>query len=53
VRPKKFRECEILMVDTLNLAVASVIGVVPSKIMFPSKKEYVKLIAFECRGVMT
>jgi hypothetical protein len=53
VRPKKLSEWERLRTETLTLAVASVIGTVPSKIIFPSKKEYVKLTAFECRGVMT
>ena len=52
VRPKKLREWEMLIAVRLNLAVAPVIGVVPSKIMFPSKKEYVRLTAFECKGVM-
>jgi len=37
----------MLRTETLALALASAIGVVPSKIMFPSKKEYVRLTAFE------
>jgi len=53
VRPKKLSEWEMLRIETLALALASAIGVVPSKIMFPSKKEYVRLTAFECKGVMT
>jgi hypothetical protein len=53
VRPKKLSEWERLRMETLNRAVAPVMGTVPSKIMFPSKKEYVKLTAFVCRGVMT
>jgi hypothetical protein len=34
-------------IGTLALAVAPVIGIVPSNTMFPSKKEYVNVMAFE------
>jgi hypothetical protein len=45
LRPKKFSECEKLIIETLNLAVAPVIGTVPSNVMLPSKNAYVKVTA--------